>query len=696
MPKPAVQQVEAIDGDHRESPNRKTVSACAYCLIALGLLAELAWIFNTPRVTSIFPGWVRIDPTSAALFVLCGIAFLVRISSRSGSQIAVPVVSCAMLVIGGLKVIGYLLGQNVPVDSFSFPSKLGAYQGSSMAPNTAFVFVLLGLALPRLASRSGRVALATAAIVFALSIGIAGFVGFAFSSAAAANFGAYAPMALPTNLCLFIVGTGSIALRPDQGIGKFFGEDASGSVMVRRLLPVAVLAPFMISVVTLFLDRHHLLPPNSASALAIVVTLLLVVYLILGTAKTLNDIDHRRQDAEQQLELLAVQLREEAAKSDAANRSKSLFLANMSHEVRTPLNGVLGISAMLELLNLEPDVHRLVGIIRSSGETLLRVIDDILDFSKIEAGKLEIEHSAVNLPELVQDIVSLYQAQAITRGICIHAVVPEIAPPFVLADPVRIRQVLGNLISNAIKFTSVGGVYVSLDYTETSNDRVEATLAVKDSGIGIEVERQAVIFDSFTQADDSTHRRFGGTGLGLAICKKLVEIMDGEISVSSLPREGSTFTVRIGFQVASQVFDEAAMGESHRIPLGKRILLAEDNEVNAMVATALLESMGCMVEVVGDGVAAIAAVAAERFDAVLMDIHMPICDGLEATRAIRQLPKVGDIWIVALTASALSEDRQACLDAGIDGFLSKPFTREGLSAAILSDRSLKVHPIAHS
>ncbi len=594
-----------------------------------------------------------------------------------------------MLLVGTTKGIGYLLEHNVSADRFLYWSNFGysgAHQGSGLAPNTSLCFVLMGFALAVFSSSRGKAIIPSAAVIVALTVGIASFVGFAFTTTTSASLGPYAPMAFPMNLCFLMLGTAAIALRPDTGIAKLFTDKSIGSVLVRRLLPVVVLAPFVISIVRLLAVHHGLLPSAVATALAIVITILFIVYLIISTAIMLNISDARRQHAEQQMQILAEQLREEATKSKAANQSKSLFLANMSHEIRTPINGVLGTSEILSMRDLDPEVRKLVGIVRASGETLLRVINDILDFSKIEAGKLEIERTPCNLSILVNDIVVLYQAQAEARGISMSVDIPEKDPPIASADPVRIKQILANLISNAIKFTSSGEVRVALEFTEIDENRIQAMLSVKDTGIGIPVDRQSVIFDHFTQVDESTHRRFGGTGLGLAICKRLVELMGGDITLTSQAGHGSIFVVRLELPTVKAGDEKVIPLEPIQFPSGRRFLLAEDNEVNAMVATALLESLGCSVHVVGDGLSAIAAVASKQFDAVLMDIHMPICDGLEATRTIRQIPDVANIKIIALTASALSEDRRACLEAGIDGFLSKPFTRDGLVAALTSDQ----------
>jgi CheY-like chemotaxis protein len=331
--------------------------------------------------------------------------------------------------------------------------------------------------------------------------------------------------------------------------------------------------------------------------------------------------------------------------------------------------------------DLDPESRRLTGVIRSSGETLLRVIDDILDFSKIEAGKLEIEHVPVDMAAVITELVDLYRSQAEIRGIYLRTDLPKDGLPMVLCDPVRIRQIVGNLVSNAIKFTSVGGVRVSVDPRRTEPGKVTLLIGIHDTGIGIKADKQSAIFDTFTQAEGSTTRKYGGTGLGLAICKRLTELMGGQIFVSSEPESGSTFTVRLNLEVPSEEM-LTARAEEQALPQGMRVLLAEDNDVNLMIATALLEDLGCEVVSVSDGESAIEAATRNRYDAVLMDVHMPKCNGFDATKAIRELPEGANLPIIALTASALPQDREACLEAGMSGFLSKPFTRDALARTL--------------
>jgi len=408
-----------------------------------------------------------------------------------------------------------------------------------------------------------------------------------------------------------------------------------------------------------------------------------------------SDITQRRRAEEERQHALAdvTRHRRQEEIAEAQNKAKSAVLAVMSHEIRTPMNAVLGLTSALIDTSLDSEQRHLVDTIHESGNSLLRLLNDILDFSKLDAGNIEFESRPFSPAALIDQVADIMEAGALEKGLSIRAVSdPNI--PTVVGDHMRIRQVMLNLVANAIKFTESGGIDIAAQRLDRIDGEPLIVFSVRDTGIGIEPDRIDRLFHEFAQADASINRRFGGTGLGLAICKRIVEQMGGDIRIKSLLGGGSTFTVALSLPISDAAalrdLDPAADAvDQADAPLS--ILLAEDNATNQLVFSKLTQGLNARITIAANGREALDHAARTTFDVVFMDMRMPEMDGLAATRAIRAL---GGPWssipIIALTANAFAEDVKACRDAGMDEFLAKPL-RKGILLRTLSELSAKRH-----
>ncbi|MHC8365831.1 ATP-binding protein [Pseudomonas sp. ZT5P21] len=391
-------------------------------------------------------------------------------------------------------------------------------------------------------------------------------------------------------------------------------------------------------------------------------------------AKGLEQASREQHQAMAQL----IQTREEAEK---ANNAKSDFLAMMSHELRTPMNGVLGMLQLLETTAMTEEQVEYAALASESTEHLLKVINDILDFSRIERSELELEHIPFNLADLISSCAQSFQHSALQRGLDLALLIPDDMRALqVQGDPTRIRQILVNLVGNALKFTEQGRITIQPQWQSLDHELLWFTCTVRDSGIGIPSESLELMFNAFQQADSSISRRYGGTGLGLPIARTLAERMGGTLRAQSEEGRGSVFTLEIPLAFSKQTLPvltpraQSGSGDG----AGRNVLLVEDNPVNQTVVAAMLRSLGFTVSVATDGAQAIRSAESLIFEAILMDCRLPIIDGYEATRQIRQLPGCTDLPIIALTANALQGDREACLSAGMNDYLAKPFKRTDL------------------
>jgi len=378
------------------------------------------------------------------------------------------------------------------------------------------------------------------------------------------------------------------------------------------------------------------------------------------------------------------ELKQARDKAEEMSQAKGEFLANMSHEIRTPMNGVIGTLQLLSDTELGPAQQEYISTAHKSAHSLLTILNDILDLSKIEAGKLNIELIPLDLREIVNELITLHTMTAEEKVIQLYADIDEQLPQVLVGDPTRIRQVLANLISNALKFTEKGHVLVRIRVVSSGDKIAGISFEVEDTGVGIKEEVIDKLFNEFTQADGSTTRKYGGTGLGLAIVKQLVEMMQGQFGVESTPGEGSIFWFRIPLEISKeQSIKQLEVQEpEQKGKLSGHVLLVEDNPINQMVAQKMLEKIGITSTLAGDGQEALNMLEQGEFDAVLMDCQMPVMDGFEATQRIRQQDVLLKLPVIAMTANVMEGDREKCIQAGMNDYIGKPVVEADLKKTL--------------
>ena len=650
--------------------------------VVVGLIVLLGWLFGIEALKSVLPGLATMKPITAATFILSGVLLYLSAQDFRGHNYPCTRIILAILItaIGAFTLIGFAFLIDFNIGKFLVAGSWSAQASKPMSVITAVEFTIFGAAMLLPRHRAGDLAFVTLTFVGIL-LSLLVFAGYLydlplFYEPVVAN-----SIALHTAVTFFVLFVGTAMTRPYTGWVALLSPNSVTGTFAPLLLPAIVVLPIALGWGLNQVIRSSLITAELGVDIFALASVFFLTTVAWRTGVVANRLGRHLELREQ----LEARLREARTSAEEATTAKSDFLANMTHELRTPLNSIIGFAGLLaKSSGLKSKDRRYVEIIDGSSQSLLALVNDILDLSSLDSGGVVLHPAPFSLPQLVERVAASFSLISQEKDLTLMIERGNAVGPGHFGDEMRIRQVLVNLVNNAVKFTSKGGVTIVLSAEEPLNSVQHLRIEVRDTGIGIAPDKLKVLFGRFSQADASIHSRFGGTGLGLAISKRLIELMGGTIGVESVEGKGTTLWLKLSLPC---VDPDASV---HKLPAkgpapqsgGRQILVVDDVDLNRELVASLLTPFGYIVHQATDGAEAVTAVASTDYDLVLMDVQMPGMDGLTATRAIREVERLTKLPIVAMTAQALPHQITACHEAGMNDYLAKPITSAALLAAI--------------